>query len=224
MNRREKRFTGKPPPGLRMYEKKIFNFLTWPIFRSPSWPVWAPRLPSVTQSNGTENQDATSASATTPTTTKKSISTATKTVNKSSAINGNHQMLTPPDRLSLSPPSSLSLVKTSRNRLLSGSLTSRLLKPSYVTTSEPTSPIKHNHNGSIADESVVFRVPNGKPRWRGAGNVSKTCDCIEGKTSPVMMRLAEQVRSVSSPIPLHAVPECRVSVSGNYVGTTFTAR
>ncbi|XP_011506452.1 PREDICTED: protein FAM102B [Ceratosolen solmsi marchali] len=199
--------------------------------RSPSWPVWAPRLPILSQStsNGASDKDR----------------------NKDS-LSHRLKVDIPSEYLTLSPPSPLSLV-VSRTRFspisstpLSTRCGLRKSQKQSLPSSSPTSPLgpaspgeSHKGNGVVfapkAEEPrlrrevapVHFRLPeaagpkkpgpgarNGHPRighasWRG---ISKTCDCIErgGKTSPVL-KLAEQARAVSSPDPLHRPETARAS-------------
>ncbi|XP_020282272.1 uncharacterized protein LOC109854011 isoform X2 [Pseudomyrmex gracilis] len=78
-----------------------------------------------------------------------------------------------------------------------------------------------NTKESNGQQSNVF--PVAKPRisalsWRG---MSKTCDCIEkGKTSPVL-KLVDQARAVSSPDPLHRPDNQRTSLRPATTAQTF---
>lgn len=206
--------------------------MLFPTYRSPSWPVWAPRLPNLSQ---TGNGSTTNGSSDNH---NNSYSTPPSQPHKPSR-KANSELI-PTDHLPLSPPSPLSLVAP-RSRFSAASiatpLSSRLRKssaskpltpnPASDTPKRnglkiPLSPSK-SEDSKLKDMALVtFRVPeakartgsNGNPKigqasWRG---VSKTCEYIErvGKTSPVL-RLAEQARAVSSPDPLHRPDQARAS-------------
>ncbi|XP_058791817.1 uncharacterized protein LOC131664600 isoform X2 [Phymastichus coffea] len=175
--------------------------------RSPSWPVWAPRLPSHSHGSASTRSGGRHAAG----------------HNGSGDHGGNdvdhddhddhddhghgdarHLGLeTSGDHLPISPPSPLTLVVP------------RLRLCSSPAASTPLSSARKRNGGALCDE-FKFRVPDkpagrprvGQPSWRAA---SQTCDCIEaGRRSPVL-RLAEQARAVSSPDPLHRPDAVRAS-------------
>ncbi|CAB0032057.1 unnamed protein product [Trichogramma brassicae] len=199
--------------------------------RSPSWPVWAPRLPTVVQNQQQQTNGAAEAAAAAESATQQTEPSINNNPTIASLINGSKQssvVITPPtpnrsivdhlDRLTISPPSPLNLL-------------------SRVTTTTTTTPLSSRYgksNGTSSStsdnnkETTIFRVPpNGmtvakstatQRRWRAAVNVSKTCDCIEGflkparksSSSPPLLaprQLAEQARAVSSPVPLPAAEQ-----------------
>ncbi|XP_014231530.1 putative uncharacterized protein DDB_G0277255 isoform X2 [Trichogramma pretiosum] len=174
--------------------------------RSPSWPVWAPRLPTVVQNQQQQQQTNGSAeAAAAESATQRTEPSINNNPTIASLINGSKQssvVITPPtpnrsivdhlDRLTISPPSPLNLLSrrvTTTTSTSTTPLSSRYGKSNGTSTTSTTAATDNNK------ETTIFRVPpNGmsvarstatqQRRWRAAVNVSKTCDCIEGFLKP----------------------------------------
>ncbi|KAF7998037.1 hypothetical protein HCN44_009435 [Aphidius gifuensis] len=173
--------------------------------RSPSWPVWAPRLPTLSQNDsGTD--------------------TSLNETNILSPIQSPLNGLIDNER-SWSPASP----KTSKYRDVTLRVPSNLINALKSTMDNKK--YNGNINNNIQKNNDIFKVPNNqdisklkkrnierdcqRKSYQGnehkninskigqlsTRNISKTCDC-ECKTSPVL-GLADQPRAVSSPDPLH---------------------
>ncbi|XP_057340103.1 EEIG family member 2 isoform X2 [Microplitis mediator] len=146
--------------------------------RSPSWPVWAPRLPTLSQNEPYQQK---------------------------SSLN-NQTLLTPP-----SPLSRLSTETSTPKRFWTNSIPPEPVR-SLSNVLKTSCPVGSNANGTCSTrDSINFKRP--PPRisqstWR---NMSKTCDCIDHQPSPVLLRLGDQARAVSSPDPLHRPETPRAS-------------
>ncbi|XP_063973246.1 EEIG family member 2 isoform X2 [Diachasmimorpha longicaudata] len=176
--------------------------------RSPSWPVWAPRLPTLSQNQCyTGNESGNDSTYLTPPNypitqeTNRFWSPGTPRTPVSS-------------RRDPSIENSHSTPKPSNDDITNGALNNNITDTSVGQFKVPGIQdvlrysrrhlehcIKDNHMiSSKSNDKPVVKPHIGQARWR---NMSKTCDCIEkGKTSPVL-RLVDQTRAVSSPDPLH---------------------
>ena len=218
----------------------MLEYLCCDLYRSPSWPVWAPRIPNVSQksSNQQPARPETSLDSEFP---------------PSSSL----MLLDPRNRFwsTSSPLSSRERASATRNSLRSS--------VAVVAPSNDQNEMNRSKNGvgssneDAGNDVGLFKVPGPqdvprhlrknfernsfdarndcnaanltndrdgqqnnvvpstvKPRIGQPGwrSISKTCDCIEkGKISPVL-RLADQARAVSSPDPLHRPDNPRASL------------
>ncbi|XP_011304429.1 uncharacterized protein [Fopius arisanus] len=161
--------------------------------RSPSWPVWAPRLPTLSQNQCyTGNESGNDSAYLTPPNNPQESSRFWSPVTPVSSRNRDR----PPDNSSTPKPPDV------KNGTLNNNITDipvafKVPGVQEVLRYSRRHCIKEKLNQSI-DKPVKPHI--GETSWR---NISKTCDCIEkGKTSPVL-RLVDQTRAVSSPDPLH---------------------
>ncbi|XP_012146779.1 uncharacterized protein LOC100874836 isoform X1 [Megachile rotundata] len=215
--------------------------------RSPSWPVWAPRIPNVSQ-NPTSQQP----------------NRPETSLDSDSPSSSSFMLLDPRNRFwSMSSPLSSRDGKLSRQGSTRTSVSAVSANERNETGRLKNGVVSNETNNE--DQVGVFRVPRsqnvprhsrknyernsfdsrneyntskdrneqensdtavpvakpriGQPGWR---SISKTCDCIEkGKMSPVL-RLADQARAVSSPDPLHRPDNPRASLRS--ATTTQTLR
>ncbi|XP_012282572.1 protein FAM102B isoform X2 [Orussus abietinus] len=196
--------------------------------RSPSWPVWAPRLPTLAQ-----NQNHTSKLESNPETmsppspfvnphprsrfwsTSSPLSSRRPDLEKARAASGG--LVEAKIRNgTVAPPLGVAV-----NREALGGVGGATVAPgNFRMPDAPRHSRKGHEKSNLESRNERNRLANGhgsktaKPKigqasWRG---ISKTCDCIEkGKISPVL-RLADQPRAVSSPDPLHRPDTPRASL------------
>ncbi|XP_034936935.1 protein FAM102A isoform X2 [Chelonus insularis] len=200
--------------------------------RSPSWPIWAPRLPTLSQNECYNNQ-------LDPNVTNKLLQmsppsplsniTITDSPNRfwlsASPVTSRKGRQTSQDNTISMPmnviKSSIDKNSTEKNLPTNGALTNNnLIKDKIFKVPQDITRHSCKNEKSGSDRSSIIFTKNdknstSKPRigqssWK---NMSKTCDCIEKRermTSPIL-RLADQARAVSSPDPLHRPDTPRAS-------------
>lgn len=200
------------------------------LCRSPSWPVWAPRLPTLSQNecynsqvncdiNDSFQSPISNLTLIDPTSNRFWLSASPLSSRK------NQRISMPIVKLNNTISENVKAKKIinnglNNNRVMNNNDTSVVFKVPGVVQD------LSKHSGKIIptiDNDLVVKMTNknvnnsgliinrpriGQPSWR---NISKTCDCIEkGKTSPVL-KLADQARAISSPDPLHRPETPRAS-------------
>ncbi|XP_044594764.1 protein FAM102B isoform X1 [Cotesia glomerata] len=163
--------------------------------RSPSWPVWAPRLPTLSQNEPYPvNNNPPSSMYLTPPSPLSQLSKLSRLGSESST----------PKRFWTPSPS----IPVESIRSLSSTVGSVNVNGTYHHH-------HHHHHHSNRDSLTTagggFKRPPprvGQSTWR---NISKTCDCVENQPSSTVLRLADQARAVSSPDPLHRPETPRTS-------------
>lgn len=216
------------------------------LCRSPSWPVWAPRLPTLSQNQCyTGNESGNDSTYLTPPTfpisqdgnrfwspgtprtpvSSRNRNTYHENTSKTPKTSQTFQTLNSPKA---SKPSKLSkALKTSIDESKNGGLNNNVAKTdSSIGFKVPVQDalrysrrhLDHCPNDNQTREKSKVKPRIGQQSWR---NISKTCDCLEkGKTSPVL-RLANQTRAVSSPDPLHRPDTPRSSLQFTTAGQSL---
>lgn len=184
------------------------------LYRSPSWPVWAPRLPTLSDSGVNESLQVPSfvpsSNVTTiidptsnrfwptssPLTSRKGHQTSnlyvSNVLGKNSSNNG------------VINNNNLSKTRDYGSFKVPGEISKQIRKIDRIGNDISPKTVCKN----VRNSGNIVKPRIGQSSWR---NISKTCDYIEkGKTSPVL-RLADQARAVSSPVPLHRPDTPRAS-------------
>lgn len=213
------------------------------LYRSPSWPVWAPRIPNSSQNSAQPIACRHDIFIEPPLSHPSSLShvaSRTRFWSTSSPLSSRSVPTYAKDSTGI-----VKNIYSAGNGLLNNNSSNNgyndtetnIITPgifripdvpqhsrkndNFEMRNERNAIIGANTKESNGQQSNVF--PVAKPRisalsWRG---MSKTCDCIEkGKTSPVL-KLVDQARAVSSPDPLHRPDNQRTSLRPATTAQTF---
>ena len=202
------------------------------LYRSPSWPVWAPRLPTLSQTQSYEASNVESPNdpispmssslalmdspnqfwpSSSPLSSKKREDRKLLRQSKVTAIIATSISKTKYSDEKTKIRNGIALINNVMNNNHAGGIfkvpgTQDVPRHSFRKHEKNNSDSRNERNKN--GQEVVSKPKISQPSWRG---LSKTCDCIEkGNTSPVL-RLADQARAVSSPDPLHRPDNPRAS-------------
>lgn len=192
------------------------DYLCCDLYRSPNWPVWAPRLPTLSLN---QNHHQTEQSLVGSLDGEKRFWSSPL----SNRRGNDRPSVVPPAKAIKLPPEEQKAKESLKNGVISDKdaigKTSEFKVPQGSprrTTHRKTTDECNDHSirkSATNDEGfdANARLASGRSSWRGS-NIYKTCDCIDkGKISPIL-RLAEQTRAVSSPDPLHRPDNPRATV------------
>lgn len=202
------------------------------LYRSPSWPIWAPRLPTLSQTQSYEASNVESPndpispmssslalmdspnqfwSSSSPLSSKKREDRKLHRQSKVAAIIGTPISNTKHSDEKAKMRNGLVVINNATNKNDTGGIfkipgAQDVLRHSFRKHEKNYLDSRNERNKS--GQKTVSKPEISQPSWRG---FSKTCDCIEKRNTSPVLRLADQARAVSSPGPLHRPDNPRAS-------------